>query len=262
MEESVIFFDIDGTILTPDNTIPASASAAIRSARARGHRCVVNTGRPFSHIEPIVRELDFDGYICSCGQYLLLEGRLLRHETFSPTLCREIVAQVRAAGLDVIYEAEHGIWSDRTRPIPPKLRAELDRFARRGFDVDQSIDQDGFHFDKLCVWTTPGCRIEAFLAFIRPYCTVIDRGGGLFELVKSGCSKETGIRQIIEQLHLPLSRCYAIGDSSNDLPMLRCVPHSIAMGNAPAAVQRQVEYVTQPIEQDGLALALAHYGLI
>jgi hydroxymethylpyrimidine pyrophosphatase-like HAD family hydrolase len=33
------------------------------------------------------------------------------------------------------------------------------------------------------------------------------------------------------------------------------------MGNAPESVQEQVEYVTAPIEGDGLAKALIHYGL-
>ena len=51
-------------------------------------------------------------------------------------------------------------------------------------------------------------------------------------------------------------------DGANDVPMLRCVPHSIAMGNAPDFVKAICEYVTAPLHEDGLARALAHYRLI
>ncbi len=52
--------------------------------------------------------------------------------------------------------------------------------------------------------------------------------------------------------------CYAIGDSTNDLPMLLKRPHSIAMGHAPEEVKALASYVTDDIEQDGLAKGLAH----
>ena len=63
------------------------------------------------------------------------------------------------------------------------------------------------------------------------------------------------------KLGIPLDNAYAIGDSANDLPMLEAVPNSIAMGGA-ERIYPYVSYVTTPIEKDGIANSLKHYGLI
>lgn len=261
MNKKVIFFDIDGTILTGDCRVPASAVQAIHAAQSNGHLCMVNTGRPYSHIEPLVKRIGFDGYICSCGQHILLNGETLLHTGLSAAVCREIVRLTRQCHLDVVFESEAGIWYDLTRPMRREAVESMEYFAARGFDVGGSIDEEGFRFDKFCVWTNPDSDLPVFLDYINRHCTVIDREGDLLELVVRGCSKETGIRAVMEQTGTDFADSYAIGDSSNDLPMLQCVAHSIAMGNAPEHVKRIAEYVTAPIDRDGLAKALQHYHL-
>ena len=59
----LIFFDVDGTIITADHHIPSSAVRAIHAAQARGNLCIVNTGRPDAHIAPAVTASGLDGYI-------------------------------------------------------------------------------------------------------------------------------------------------------------------------------------------------------
>ena len=64
----VVFFDIDGTGMDYDtHIIPESAAEAIRLLKKNGHIPVVNTGRPLGHVDERIRELDFSGWICSCG---------------------------------------------------------------------------------------------------------------------------------------------------------------------------------------------------
>ena len=262
MARSLVFFDVDGTILDGDFLVPDSAVTAIRAARRNGHLCVVNTGRPFSHIEPAVQDIGFDGYICSCGQHVLLDGESVFHRALPPEVCQRVLRLVRAGRLDVVLEDEDGIWFDRTRPMRPEVLATYAHFASRGFDVDRSVDRPDLQFDKFCVWTNPDSDPTPLLSYIQDFCTVIHREGDLLEFVVKGCSKETGIRNVMERTGIPLEHCYAIGDSTNDFPMLRCVPHSIAMGNAPEEVKALVEYVTDPLHADGLQHALRHYRLI
>ena len=262
MKKSIIFFDIDGTILTSSYSVPVSASAAISKARQNGHICIINTGRPYSHIEPIVKEIGFDGFICSCGQHILLDGESKFYTAPSSALCREIVQRVRSCQLDVIFEGNTGIWFDYSRPFRREIQATLSHFSNRGFRVDENIDTKNFCFDKFCVFTNPNSDFSAFSSWISPYFSIIDRGNDLYELVLRGCSKETGIQFVANYFELSTEDCFAIGDSTNDLSMFCSVGHSIAMGNAPASVKEVAEYVTRPITQDGLAHALYHYGLV
>ena len=262
MTRKLIFFDIDGTIIDGSGCIPTSAVQAIRRTKENGTLCVVNTGRPYSHIDPSVIEIGFDGFICSCGQHIILNGVSVFRKILPQELCGEIIQLGKACRLDCYYESESGIRYLTTHPVPPDLKRELERFSARGFSVDQSPEEPGYCFDKLCVWTHPDSDLAAFSAFISRHCSMIDRGGGMFECVVLDCSKETGLRFVIQKEQIPLENCYAIGDSTNDLPMLRCVPNSIAMGNAPESVKREAAYVAPPLEEDGLAAALRHYGFL
>ena len=56
-------------------------------------------------------------------------------------------------------------------------------------------------------------------------------------------------------------RVLAIGDSRNDVPMLRWAGTGIAMGNALPEVRRAVPLVTQRCEEDGVAHAIERYVL-
>ena len=53
----------------------------------------------------------------------------------------------------------------------------------------------------------------------------------------------------------------AIGDSSNDISMLAAAGHSIAMGNATAAVKELAEFVTTDVDGDGIRNALKWLGV-
>ena len=49
----VVFFDIDGTVVDNDTQIiPESTVEAVRLLRKNGHLPVVNTGRPYGHVDP------------------------------------------------------------------------------------------------------------------------------------------------------------------------------------------------------------------
>lgn len=259
----LIFFDVDGTIITADHHIPSSAVRAIHAAQARGNLCIVNTGRPYAHIEPAVTAIGFDGYICSCGQYILLRDKCLLRDRPGPQVCRAIVELVRRCDLDVVYEAEEGIFFDASRPIQNRyVLKEKEHYAQLGFDVAGDIDAPGFQFDKFCVYPRPDSDLEAFTDMVSRHFQIIRREHGLLEMVKLGCSKAGGIHRVIQALGAAQEDCYAIGDSTNDLPMLETAGVSVAMGNGDPRIFDRVSFVTAPVEQDGIAKALERLGLI
>jgi len=53
----------------------------------------------------------------------------------------------------------------------------------------------------------------------------------------------------------------AIGDSYNDIEMLKWAGIGVAVGNAPPEVKRHADYVTASNDEDGVARALQHLVL-
>ena len=90
MNRKILFFDVDGTIVTSDHVVPESARAALKKAQSAGHILIINTGRPFRHIEPQIRALGFDGYICSIGGHILLDGKDLLYRSIPHTEAAQI----------------------------------------------------------------------------------------------------------------------------------------------------------------------------
>ena len=262
MSRKVIFFDVDGTIMDEHGFVPPSAIEAIHTARKNGVACIVNTGRPYTHIEPFIVDIGFDGYICSCGQYLFLDGKEIFRANMDAEVCGAIVRKAIECNMDAYYEAEEGIRYRLCHEPDYIMRIYMERMIERGFETEHDPLEKGYFFDKFCVWAREDSDFEGFINLAEQHYTVIERGGGMYECILKGYSKETGVEAIRKVLGAEKEDCYAIGDSANDLPMLMAVGHSIAMGNSPQRLKEAVEYVTDELKADGLANALSHYNLI
>lgn len=262
MGQSMIFFDIDGTLTDRNFEVPASAATAVRKAVAAGHLCVVNTGRPYLHVVPAVKELPFTAYVCSCGMHLLGHGKTLVHESLTVEQSRIAVQAARECRMEVIYESEEGMFFDKTLPMREYIRNSMNRFGEMGVPVNGSIDAPDFYADKFSAWARPESNKDRFLSLVSPFVTPIERGGSLIECVKTGFSKKTGMDYFMNRYGIAPENTYAIGDSLNDLVMLTNVAHPIAMGNAAEEVKEVCEYVTADLREDGLYAALEHYNLL
>lgn len=161
----VIFFDIDGT-LVDDATqiIPTSAVEAMGALVAAGHIPVVNTGRPYSHVDQRIRDLPFAGFICAGGQEVLLQGRWLKKQTVPMDWLPEMIRLVRENDLQVVYEADGGFYLDGENSSKhPEIKIQSDLVRRNGCFVRDVSDGITDPVVKFCTFDVPGCNRMAFV---------------------------------------------------------------------------------------------------
>jgi HAD superfamily hydrolase (TIGR01484 family) len=259
----VIFFDIDGTLVDDKTQIlPQSAVEAIHALTEKGHITVVNTGRPYSHIDPRIRALPFAGCICAGGQEIFLQGRWLKRQTVPAQWLPEILQGVRENGLQVLYEAEGGYYLDGDPAAQhPEIGVQCRMMLQNGGyvrDVDRGITEPVVKF---CTFDTPGCDRMAFVEKMRPGFEYIDRRG-MAEFLVKGNSKAAGLQMVLDEIGCPRAETMAFGDSANDLPMLQAVGIGICMGNGVEKAREAAAFVTKSVLEDGIAYALRHFGLI
>ena len=92
----LLFFDIDKTLLTPYPwTVPDSAKQALKEARYNGHLLFINSGRTYTMIPEIIKEMGFDGYVCGCGSQIYMNEELLFSSSIPNPLCRKTTELLR-----------------------------------------------------------------------------------------------------------------------------------------------------------------------
>ena len=259
----VVFFDIDGTVMDYETQIiPKSAVEAIRLLKKNGHIPVVNTGRPIGHVDPRIRELDFSGWICSCGMELILDGEMIYRDY--PTLeeCKKILEISHECRMAIQTEGHDSLLFDADMPYPAQGLREVDRLSAQGIRVEPFQNCDDLAYIKFVTYDTPECRREEFLERISPYFDAIIRRNTLVEYIKKGHSKAEGMERFLQTLHVPREEIFAIGDSENDLTMFAMAGTTICMGDGVESVKQLADYVTDPVLEDGIFNALRHFGLI
>lgn len=250
-----IFFDIDGTLREYDTKrVPDSTKEALQKAREAGIYLFVATGRHKLEIEEenLLEDMVFDGYVTLNGQYCYsgeetvydypidradVEDmmKLMEEDPFSCLFMEADRMYINRVD-DVVKRAQEGIG---TR-IPPvcDVRRALDR------KIYQMVPYVGAEKEAKIRRRIHGCEIirwhDEFAV------DVIPRGG----------SKSTGIEKMAARFGLTLEETAAVGDGNNDISMVEAAGLGIAMGNGKAALKAVADYVTEPIETDGLSKAV------
>ncbi|MBQ8993874.1 MAG: HAD hydrolase family protein, partial [Turicibacter sp.] len=99
MDIKVAFFDVDGTIvdnhskkdqLSDMELVPTSAVEAIRLLKENGITPFIATGRSPFMIEDLLNGLELDSFICTNGQYAVMNGKVMYEAPYSEELLDKI----------------------------------------------------------------------------------------------------------------------------------------------------------------------------
>ena len=263
-DRKMLFFDIDGTLITDDayKIFPESAKKAISSARSNGHLTFINTGRVMANIEDSIKEAGFDGYVCGCGTNIFAEDKEILHNILSKEKCRRIAEKCRECNMMSIFEHKNHTAYDKE--VEGNLHLEiLSYFKSMGIKLIDDIYSEDFVFDKFACWYEDGNeKLGEFIEYMSRDFSCIDRGNNFYEIVPKGYSKATGIEFLKNYYNVPLDNIYVFGDSNNDLDMLAYAPNSIAMGECTEEVYKVASYKTNTVLDDGIYNAMKHFGVI
>lgn len=261
MDTKIIFFDIDGTILSErTGNVSESTINAIRTAQSNGHLAFINSGRTYAEIDRELIEIGFDGYVCGCGTYISYHDKVLFNKTISSSLSTEILHDLIALKIDAVLEGSSAIYYADFPALPKLVKLRSYQRDIKHFNI-QSWSSKQLQFDKFCIWPSSPISEEQFCIKYNAQFDFINRSG-FYEVVPKGCSKASGIAFLLEYLNLPHENTYALGDGANDLAMLEYVKHSIAMGNSKEEIKNIVSFVTSDVDDDGAAHALKHFEII
>lgn len=261
---ALLFFDIDGTLLTLDDKhiLPDSTKDALYKAKENGHKIFINTGRVKTAIDKKLLDFGFDGMVCGCGTYIEYAGKEIFHNKISKEQCMVYASFLHQYKFQTIFEEKERLFIDGDRGPGGFLEYIYSYFSKNSEVPIEEMTHPDFIFDKFTTAYFSERDAEALRKTFSEKFNLIPHLGNVCEAVPKGFSKATGIRRLADFLEADISDCYAFGDSINDMEMLQYVPHSVAMGNSVEEVFSVVEYKTADIRENGIQKALLHYNLI
>ncbi len=103
---------------------------------------------------------------------------------------------------------------------------------------------------------------EAVREVLRDWNVVIETTGFAIHIMEPGHGKMNGVRKAGELLGVRTEEIAAIGDSDNDVSMLKGCGFGIAVGNASQAAKEAATYVCEKNHSDGVIEGLHWLGLL
>ena len=255
----VVFFDVDGTLYShAQRKVPESSRAALEELRKRGIKTVIATGRHKIDLKSLpTADIHFDGYLALNGQMILDHAmHLVGGTSIDPGECKILSLAFRAKKIPFLVLTE----DDRYMNFVNDLAQEGVDKGEYTLPEPSSFKRNGRPVFQLCAFVTDAQR--ELLASILDGCDITSWSPTAIDIVPKGGGKANGIRKYLEAEGIELSQTMAFGDGENDIEMLRYVGVGVAMGNACEDAKAAADYVTADIDEDGIAEALRHFGLI
>ena len=274
----LLVLDVDGTLFGSDGKVSISSIEAMKKAQEKGVTIMLASGRDYSSL-PLDQLKDVDiPYVITCNgsaAYKTETKETLYEECLDTEEMLEVFDYVLERGIHLNVQMNGGNYTEkkcqsyiRNMALPDYVKEVLDETCEPLDDIVEFVRKNEVDILKVTLnfqMKEDGEYLnrEEANQYLKklPDIHVVDGGFANLEFNKAGVSKASGIRFMSKYLGIPKEDIIAIGDSENDIEMLKEAGLGIAMGNALDEVLVVADDVTAPNDEDGVAKAIEKYLL-
>ena len=256
-----LFFDIDGTLVSFNtHEIPVSTVKALEAAKAAGVKIFISTGRPVVLINNLgaIAHL-IDGYLTSNGAFCYI-GDMVVYD--------RLIGEHDVRALAEASDAHNWMYivvGSRDLLVRNPDMEIVDTFKKmlNVSDLPVNIPMEEMFRQGVVQMTVFVTAAEEQLLMAATEKCVSSRWHPAFtDITAEGADKGLAVEAMARHLGIDISETMAFGDGGNDVPMLCRAGVGVAMGNAVDDVQREADYVTTTVDDNGISNALRKFGVI
>ena len=271
-----IFLDIDGTLLSHTASgVPESALNALKIAKQNGHKIFLCTGRSLAQAKSFLN-YDVDGFVFCAGSVVYANGKRVFEKIFIQDDIDSLINKFNMLGIGYCLDGDAGAYMDSIGKQQMKKHfggskdseSVLEKMLLEGgfFDLDQRDVRD--NIGKVCMYCEDFDKFEQFSELVKDQYsvtyTVVNHEASLYcaEITYLNINKSSGMKIVLDLFNEDYSNTVGIGDSSNDVEMLKDANIGVAMGNAQQIAKDSADFVTTDILDDGIYNAFKKIGII
>lgn len=259
--------DMDGTLLNSDSKINPSAKEAIQQLNEKGIKTVLTSGRVMSSIKYQSKDLNIDNpMIAANGALLMLNSQKKLYEyPLEDSHIKDLVEFCQKHKFIYHFYDEDTFYSNRLDDERLK-HLKIDTDDGLNYQCNISITEDPY--EDLKQKEKPAYKILIGCLKSHPYgeekavkiikeafddkLYVTSSGPGAIEIMEQHVNKWEAVKYLSDQLGIKKDEIAAIGDSYNDLPMVKESKIGFAMGNGNEKVKEVADYVVTDNNSSGI----------
>lgn len=271
----LIALDLDGTLFNSQSQISAHNIDTIKKANEAGATVIISTGRPYSGLP--FEQLKGSGIryaITTNGSaiYEIESGKCLFEEAMDEDIILPILdfLLTKDIHMDAFiggkgYTPVQCVAAGQKLANPPALKHYILNTRVRVDNLPLFIHENQLKVQKMTLNFYPEGDVFKDREEVRKYLesnpaiTMVSGGYNNLEFTRADVNKGIGLQKMAQLLDIPVAQTMAVGDTENDLAIIRAAGVGVAMGNATAAVKSAADYITTSNDEDGVAAAIAHF---
>ena len=267
MNYRMLVLDLDDTLLKDDRTVSELTRRRLLEAQQQGMIVVLASGRPTYAMQHLAKELclaEYGGYfisfngarITSCADQHILLSVDISHAQMCKLfdLAQEHGVYIQTYTEDHILVSKDNEYTQIEKEITgmdviecADFKAEIPKTAVKAMMLE--------HPDRLKEVEKalrPVVENELFMTNTKPF---------FLEFMNPAVDKGKSLVTLAQHLNVPMEQVIAVGDSYNDISMIKAAGLGVAMGNAVEAVKQAADYETADNEHDGVARVVERFFL-
>jgi len=264
MKYKLVAADVDGTLVNDKSAFTPRTLTAIRDAVDAGVIFVVATGRPMCAAENLtsLTSKDMPIMLYNGATVLMSKSRkVLAHDHLDFDLAKEVYDLSIARDVALALWADEHLWTTRN--------CRFFKAYRSLSNVEMTIISDmealrGHGISKIVWLDTPGVLAQLQTEMNQHFGDRLNCHVSLpqvLEFVSPETSKAKALAEIGRLYGIDRSEMIAVGDSFNDISMIRYAGLGVAVDNAHAEVKNAADYVTLSNNDDGVAAVIEKFIL-
>jgi len=256
----VLFLDIDGTLLTPDDTIEESTKAAISQVQANGMEVFLATGRPLHEIDDLAKELNIHSFIGYNGAYAIYKGEDIFQEPMDPSMVKGFMKIASEHNHEVVlYTNQKNLYTNMDAPGMHEFMEMFHLYKNDSYSPSFNNDVLGMTLVNLKKNDIALYEKEGSIHLSQ---VNVDGMRHCYDVIRDKVNKGYGIQMVFNRLGIHRESSIAFGDGMNDKEMLQNAGESFAMGNGHPDIFQYAKHKTTEVTDSGIYNGLKMLGLV
>ncbi len=250
----IVFTDLDSTLTKEKGKIDIKNKIIFEKLKNIGIPVVINTGRPLPYIIPICKQFMTSNYVISSNGaeiYNISAKKIIFRDVISKDNLKKLDEFVKKYDLFFMANSIDKRYTNKDDSLGFVKIDSLD-------DIEEDISQvvlESYDIESMKK-LRKSVEDETDLKIANKTKHITKNKLLYYDVVNNTVSKGNALKKLCDYLGIESDRAMAIGDSDNDIEMLKSSGYKVAVANATENLKKVADIVTLSNKQNGVEIIL------